>query len=321
MVVSTMPARLAGVSLKGLAPTEEELAQARCIIAKASAKERRAKEGSMMHFLKQNGGHEGPLTGESRADYLVRFLTYQMRAKNVKRTMGTSLEVTHTDKKGTLWLWMSAETMDSKLGVMKATHWRESKLLKERADSLTGSSDEALKEYKVPKDWEELTSEDLKSLCLKAEAEATEEDLEGTNQFSHKAPQGEQLNPIKAEPLTEIEKFEKKVKDFLENMRNTFDEFTDMVVKTQQIQADAKKGDDTKCNYASLLLKDVDSHLAKLNKTTKILQAAVIEAPKGQEIPKLLDAVEGMRAEHEKIESWALKFGLANAPKPKRRKR
>ena len=102
MVVSTMPAKLPGVSLKGLAPTEEELAQARCIIAKASAKERRAKEGSMMHFLKQNGGHEGPLTGPARADYLVRFLTHQMRAKCVTRTLDTSREVEHKDKKGTL---------------------------------------------------------------------------------------------------------------------------------------------------------------------------------------------------------------------------
>ena len=261
------------------------------------------------------------MRGAARQDYLEKFLTYQMRAKGVTRTVDTSCEVQHKDKKGTLWQWMSAETMDSKLGVVKATHWRESKLLKERADSLTGSSDEALKEYKVPKDWEELTSEDLKSLVLKAEAEATEEDLEGTNQFSHKAPQGEQLNPIKAEPLTEIEKFEKKVKDFLENMRNTFDEFTDMVVKTQQIQADAKKGDDTKCNYASLLLKDVDSHLPKLKKTTKILQAAIFETPKEKEIPQLLQAVEGIRAEHEKLKSWALRFGLADAAKSKKRRK
>ena len=316
-----MPAKLPGVSLKGLAPSEEELAQARCIIAKASAKERRAKEGRMMHFLKQNGGHEGPLTGPARADYLVRFLTHQMRAKCVTRTLETSREVEHKDKKGTLWQWMSAETMDSKLGAVKAAHWRKSNLLKTRVDSLTGSNDELFREYKVPKDWEELTSEDLKALCLSVKGEATEEDLEAMNQFSHKAPQGETFAPLKGEPLTETEKFEKKLKDFMENMRNNFDEFTEMVIKTQEIQAGAKKGDAAKCHYASILLKDVDSHLAKLNKTTKILQAAIFETPKEKEIPQLLQAVEGIRAEHEKLKSWALRFGLADAAKSKKRRK
>ena len=243
-----------------------------------------------------------------------------MRAKGVTRTIETCREVEHKDKKGTRWQWMSAETMDSKLGHVKAEHWRKSKVLQDRPDSLTGSNDELLKEYRVPKDWEELTDEDLKRICLKGEGEATEEDLEAMHKFSHKAPQT--LVPkIKEEPMTEIEKLEKKMKDFKENTRKVFDEFTDMHVNTLRIQAGAKTADATKSHYASVLLKDVESHLAKLNKTTKILQAALTETPKEKEIPKLLQAVEGIRADHEKIETWALRFGLADAAKSKKRKR
>ena len=121
--------------------------------------------------------------------------------------------------------------------------------------------------------------------------------------------------------MTKIEKLEKRMKDFKENTRKVFDEFTDMHLNTQRIQVGAKNADATKSHYSSVLLKDVESHLVKLTKMTKILQAALTETPKEEEIPKLLAACEGFRSDHEKIQSWALRFGLADAAKPKRRRK
>ena len=78
--------------------------------------------------------------------------------------------------------------MDAELGAAKAQHWRDNKMLRTRADALTGSTDRNLIENKVPQQWENVSEEDLRRLWLKSEEEAREGDaavIESASLVSH----------------------------------------------------------------------------------------------------------------------------------------
>ena len=52
--------------------------------------------------------------------------------------------------------------MDREMGKVKGEAWRKSGKLSTRPDPMTGSQEEMLIEYKVPKEWARMTAEELK---------------------------------------------------------------------------------------------------------------------------------------------------------------
>ena len=80
-------ARMPKADLESLRPTEEELAEARGVIAQAAAPEKktRAAMASMVHYLKTIGETDGKVAtsrGEERLKYLNNCLVLQARDKH-----------------------------------------------------------------------------------------------------------------------------------------------------------------------------------------------------------------------------------------------
>ena len=84
-----------------------------------------------------------------KQELLLQWLIYRARNYEVEVEVVTSAASTTLDTTGRKFNWMSKERMEALLGVAKAKHWISSGKLESRADALTGSEDEELKEYKV----------------------------------------------------------------------------------------------------------------------------------------------------------------------------
>eukprot|EP00959_Pyramimonas_sp_CCMP1952_P012674 268080-Pyramimonas_sp.AAC.1 len=239
-----MPAKIPSATLSALEPTKEELAEARKILAAASAKEKRSKLGSMMNFLKSNPDEAASSSrGQQREAYMAKFLVHQMRVKTASNTSTSSRTVGRNDEKGIVWTWISPEKMDTVLGPMKAQHWRDSKLLAWRPDSLTQSEDEAFREYKVPEHWEKMSEQDISKLLIESKGEATEEDLANVDSASWKNEGGGQANDdtfVKQEEETALQKLEKKITQLKQNPRSVFDKFTTMTVEAKKIETNGE---------------------------------------------------------------------------------
>ena len=170
------PQRLPAVKFTTLMPTEEEIKEAQAILDGLDKKGAKSKMVSMLHFFKTAEDTEGlESRGGKRHELLKNFLVHQLRSKHAAKTCKTGEVRKEVEANGTLWTWMSKETMDQKLGQVKAQHWRDSGKLKDRSDSLTGATDEHPKEYRVPKTWESLQSLDELSLSIDAEENITED--------------------------------------------------------------------------------------------------------------------------------------------------
>eukprot|EP00959_Pyramimonas_sp_CCMP1952_P180739 3779195-Pyramimonas_sp.AAC.1 len=68
--------------------------------------------------------------------------------------------------------------MDKELGVEKSKAWRESGKLDTRPDPITGSDQDPLKEYKVPREVTQYAKGDSTNVKITAASDADAKDLE-----------------------------------------------------------------------------------------------------------------------------------------------
>ena len=126
-----MPNKLPALRLTSLKPTDQEIADAKAILDKASEKDRKSRMSSMVSFLKANPDPQATSSrGEVRQEFLMKFMVHQLRSKDAAKRITTGHTVSRTEAAGCLFTWMSKETMDKKPGEFKAKHWRESGKLK-----------------------------------------------------------------------------------------------------------------------------------------------------------------------------------------------
>jgi hypothetical protein len=312
--------KIAPLDLTRFKPSAEEMAGALAILAKAKPQETRSKMASMVQWLKAQPDKDVMESrGEVRQEYLAKFMVHQMRSKGGAKKVVTTHNVEIKDKSGTKWVWMSRETMDVKLGAKKGQHWRESGQLKVRDDLMTGSKDPDLIEYRVPKNFQEITDEDLKALCVAGEQEATEESLALVASASHclgpaSTVSGDKVETkVKAEQESECDKLDKKIKYLEDNPRLVYDEFTTMSVVAKEIKKNSEK-EASKMIYAGALIQDVDKHIVQVIKLMRMLEKLLHTAPLKTEIPKLINALEVARTEHVKIVEWSTRFSLYEGP-------
>ena len=174
--------------LNALNPTPEEVAQARAAIAKLDQKGKRARMGSMKYWLDINkAGNEevSESRGDKRKEFLELYQVHMMRQKSGKTELHSSSTVASSSSGQTDVLWWSVFQMDKEMGEVKAKAWRDSGKLIVRADPLTGSMDEALKEYGVSRDWSTIAWRSERVVAVKTEGEADEKDLQDLTASAH----------------------------------------------------------------------------------------------------------------------------------------
>ena len=130
--------------------------------------------------------------------------------KNSQKKLVSEHRVTISNTNFNDWQWMSIEKMELEMGPAKAEHWRSSGKLKDRGDLLTGSRLPQFIEYRVPKEWQRMSEDDLRALQLTAEQDGEEADDELLKGFIN--PDG--APEIKLEPKSELKKLSEKVAQF-----------------------------------------------------------------------------------------------------------
>ena len=162
--------------ISAVKPTAEELAAAKAVLAETDGKAFKSKMASMVNFRRANPDDTVEQSrGEERKEFLAKYLVHQFRMKNATKTETNKMTTSSNQEKMMELHWWSAEKMDQEMGPKKAKHWRDSKRLRWRPDSVTGSTLDDFKEWGVPQDWERLAEADFNAMELIVDAEANEE--------------------------------------------------------------------------------------------------------------------------------------------------
>ncbi|CAK0847847.1 unnamed protein product, partial [Prorocentrum cordatum] len=141
------------------------------------------------------------------------------------------------------------EKMDSHLGPLKAQHWRGSKKLKSRADSLTGSEQEEYGEWRVPEHWGSMTEDDPAKLSVENAGEATQGDVDN-------------LDSEKGENKSELVKIQRELEDPKTDPRAQFDKCATVSIEGNTILANAEKNATAKTRAAALVA-DLAKHIPR----------------------------------------------------------
>ena len=176
------------MTLGNVSATEEELKRARAILDKASEEDRqkviKSKMACMKQWLKANKDdvEDAEKVLESRNDerrtYLEAFLVHTMRCEDAAshKTI-TKSTVEETKKVQRFYEW-SEETMDDKLGPIKAQLLRESGKLSKDPCPITGSDHPKLVVWKVPVGFVDKNLIDSTASDVSSKQAATERDLQ-----------------------------------------------------------------------------------------------------------------------------------------------
>eukprot|EP00428_Durinskia_dybowskii_P007738 CAMPEP_0170304954 /NCGR_PEP_ID=MMETSP0116_2-20130129/52833_1 /TAXON_ID=400756 /ORGANISM="Durinskia baltica, Strain CSIRO CS-38" /LENGTH=305 /DNA_ID=CAMNT_0010556969 /DNA_START=6 /DNA_END=924 /DNA_ORIENTATION=- len=301
-----MPPKLKAASLAHVTPTKEELELAQSVKAKKS------KMASMVHWLKSNPDEAIEKSrGEARQAYLMKFLVHQMRQKATTKTTTSKTTTSTTNQTSRDVFWWSAEKMNQELGTKKGESWRQSGKLRTRPDPVTNSSDPDFLEHAVPVEWTRLVTGEENTLSVTAEGEATEEDV-GMADF---APEGTAPETaVKSEPLTPEEEMQKQIEKITKDAPNELRRFQEFLLESKLLNTQIEN-----MKYAETLAGDNTKHMAKLARAIKVIEMLVTgKAANKQELPKLVDTMASLEAEHREIESWAEKFGRAMGARAKK---
>lgn len=333
------------VALGKIKPTEAELKQARAMLDKCTPKEKKSKMACMSSWAKkQEDVTAANSRGDDRTRYLESYLVHQLRLKLGVKTVESSREAVEDKSDHLDMVWMSVEKMNTELGTAKAEHWRESGLLNDRNDVVTGSDKPEFKEYHVPVDWSRMTSSDLRKLKIRTvNDEADEKDLELVTEaalsiqgVAVSAPQasssdGPQANTVtgfevKLEPVDLEEEAKKamevKVKNLQSNSMNLFQTQQSRSLECKLLLQTANTNGNP---YTQAFTQDLSQHIVKLDKVVRILERLVTEkvmdAGTNGGLPALVKTLESLEIAHTSLFSWASRFGFHMEKKPKKRKK
>ena len=141
-------------SLKGLAPSNEELKAAREFLAKLDQKKMRSAHGCFTTWAKANGAaHLADSKGEDRQGWLVLYHVYQSRNKAAKKTTVTAHVESHSREDANDFVWLTKDGIIREKGQAIWDLWFESgELMKPgnfAPDAVTGSTKPEHCEFKV----------------------------------------------------------------------------------------------------------------------------------------------------------------------------
>jgi hypothetical protein len=321
------------LNLNEVKPTEEELKQAREILAASTKEQKKSRTNSMLSWLKSNPCPEAVGSrDEERAQWLEKFVVVQIQSKN--KTSGTVQQISGAKAKYTDFHWWSKETMQKNLGENKSQIWIDSNLLKNRPCVLTGLDTEWVREYRIPEGWERMSSEDLTQWVLKSEGQANEQDAkimqEVAESFAFGAGSSQDhekgADPIKdATPKIKVEPADKATADEL-MVKTFFLQIECKIEQVQQMEVDTKKMLGQRCElstkqfkYTESLATDLQNHSSLLVRLQNIMKKCLVAKPEEHKMPVLVKHFEGLVASHSQLKDVGAKFGLITAKVSKRK--
>jgi hypothetical protein len=309
-----MPPKQAAVKLNSVAPSADELAAARKVLAGVDKKQLRSKFACMAHWLKDNPDAAASSSrGDQRKAYLEQFMVWQMRQKNLQKESQSrsTVEVVNTTYNNLRW-W-SREKMDTELGAKKAAAWRESCKLQTRPDPVTGSDDPDYVEYGCPEDWSSLATGDTESHDVITRGDADESDLTMLNGIRGGMPSEDVV--VKAEQKTEEDMLQEKATALMQNPRPMLRRLQDYELECKLLATKATDG-----KYTGELGSDVTKFLSKLTKAIKLLnKMCTTQSVQEGEVPQVVTMTDALIKEHDDIMQWAQTFGLVEKPKKRRK--
>lgn len=287
---------------------------------------------SFAHFVRDNPVADLKLgeRGAKRQEYLEKFLIFQTRQKNAKKQLVSTRETVQGKTTFIDHHWWAMEKMDGEVGPAKAKHWRESGKLFSRPDSLTGSKDPQHIEYCVPVHWESVSEQDLRTLKLNMESEATEDDVGlfttamDTFALTDASGSGSQVDPasikVKTEPGEEATQAKEiEIMGFKNGLEATFKEFQALELELKHIRAKAEQGAH---KYTAGIVADADSLSKKLKKFYTMLEKMLMEPGSVSEdkIPDVIAKKKALITEVNELKEWASKLGVSIGNGKKKRK-
>ena len=323
-----MPPALPAIDLKSITgPTPEEVEQAKKIIA-AGGKNLKSKMQSMRTWLQKNPDPKVQgAEGDEKQRYLESFIIVQLRARDTTKTTDMKKMYAKEHESVKFWEWLCKKQMDDKLGEKKAQGWRDSKKLRDRPDTVTGSTEEDMMEWRCPLDWEKFAETSTDSFGLHVVGDASEGDvaLVADMQASHgdaasssdlaKAKQepGQPLVPVKLEPKTPEQIQEHQYQCFLGNTAEKTRHFQEMQVNSQWLLRELSKDP-----YSEALQADIKKFATRIGGLVKLLLRAQTEDIGRPGYHKLSAAMEQMEKMNEKLERHSEKFGVKIKKKNKK---
>ena len=236
-----MPPKTTPTKLSTVVPSASELEAARAILASADAKAMASKKASMKHFLSLHPDEQASLAkGKNKNEFLEKFLVHMARSNNATKVAENRKTVVSRSAKHLDLHWWSMETMDQKLGVEKATHWRQSGKIVSKPDSLTGSRHEKHVEWGVPKNWERITEDELRELMVACQAELDNADeidaMKVLAPTMHGASSGANDPKIKEEPAkTKKELLGERCQELMKNRKGALQRFQEQLLEMKMI--------------------------------------------------------------------------------------
>jgi len=315
--------------------TLEDLEAAKKILAKADADktEKRRLESNMTYYLQQSGelNKGNRLSGDARRKFLLLYLAKQAKDKNASAAESSVRDVLTTASSSVAKKWMSKEKMILELGEKKASAWIASGKLECRPCSVTGSTDEDLKEYHCPEQVNTTLETDTTGVKFVATTDVAKTGVDGAladiddmaKNMVHQQIGTEKA--IKKEPVDaspeEIQKKALLLMAVVKDPRSVLHRLRDVEMDCRTLR-DAQ----SQSPYVEKVKEDAGKLLPKL---TKIIKA--VESMMGcldpaslnfAEVQRLEERVQQICEEFEAMKEWGIRLGLVaagrSAKKPKK---
>ena len=170
------------ISLVQFVPTEEELAATRSMLSAADPKAKKSKTNAMMAFLATNksaDGNEGVMalpTGPEKSAYVERYMAFQAAKKSGRMSssrVNATEKVVFQDKLH----WNEFKCMQE-VGEATFTAWVASGKLGWGPCPVTGSTEEHMRIYYVPKNWTREAQTEKDSVAIDIDGVVTAQDVE-----------------------------------------------------------------------------------------------------------------------------------------------
>ena len=125
---------------------------------------------------------------------------------------------------------------------------------------------------------------------------------------------------VKQEPKSELEILSEKIKALQSDPKPSLRKFQDFETELSEIKV--KATNDTKNKYAAMLATDVEKVFKQVTWVIKILKKLIAkEECEPKELPKLVNAIDGVCTAVDDARSWAGTFGFDVQVGPRKRRK
>lgn len=312
--------------------TSEELTHAEQAIADASKEEKhkRRLEASMTYYLKQSGElNPGQrLTGLDRQQFLVLFLAKQAREKGSYVKSSTVDEVENLNIKDEKKIWMGKEQMEKKYGETRVKRWLEKDALEKRPDPVTGSEDDDMAEWAVPRD-----EVSWKGINRQKTGTQVDKDFNDKDKQDALKTHGDEVGDMVASMFPSLAvsssggeiKTEKDGEDALAIgdllvMKDTKSQL--FKIKNAEVEAKLLRDQAADVKYADALHADLKDIVGKLNSCSKAVEKLLLtksqEGIVPTEVLRLDQKVKILLGKFDDMKVWGRKLGIGQAKKAKK---